>query len=232
MLEVDLIKQRRDFSVEVTFTLPSGAKLGLFGGSGEGKSTVLSCLAGLEAPDTGRLVFNGQMLFPPPLPLARRGIGYLTQEDHLFPHLTVGQNVLFSLNHHIRTREQSWIGELRERFGLASFWHASVHHLSGGQARRVALARMIARKPQLVLLDEPFSGLDRHIVRELIQVLNEWQHLLGFTLVAVDHQANILKQMCPRALVIERGRVVQDGSWEQLTREPSTPLLASLLAPG
>lgn len=232
MLEVDLIKRRRDFSVEVTFTLPSGAKLGLFGGSGEGKSTVLSCLAGLEVPDAGRLTFNGQMLFPPPLPLAHRGIGYLTQEDHLFPHLTVCENVLFSLSHRTRAREQLWIGELRERFGLASFWHAPVHHLSGGQARRVALARMIARKPQLVLLDEPFSGLDRHIVCELIQVLSEWQQMLGFTLVVVDHQANIVKQLCPRVLVIEQGRVVQDGSWGQLTREPSTPLLASLLAPG
>ncbi len=232
MLEVDMVKRRRDFTVAVSFTIASGDKLGLFGGSGEGKSTVLSCLAGIEQPDSGRVIFNDRILHPPARPLRERGIGYLTQRDQLFPHLTAGENVLFSLSPRQRAQDHRWLEELRERLDLGSFWNASASRLSGGQARRTALARMIARKPGLILLDEPFSGLDRHIVRELIQVLNEWQHNLGFTLVAVDHQANILKQMCPSALVIERGQGVQRGSWEELERAPATPLLASLLAPG
>lgn len=232
MLEVQLLKRRRSFTVALSFTIASGDKLGLFGGSGEGKSTVLSCLAGIEQPDSGRIVFNDRILYPPARPLRERGIGYLTQRDQLFPHLTAGENVLFSLTPRMRSEEQTWIGELRDRLGLASFWNASAGHLSGGQARRVALARMIARKPRLVLLDEPFAGLDRSTVRELIQVLNEWQQHLGFTLVAVDHQANILKQMCPTVLVIERGQAVQQGPWEQLARAPATPRLANLLAPG
>ncbi|MHB1951278.1 MAG: ATP-binding cassette domain-containing protein [Acidiferrobacteraceae bacterium] len=232
MLEVDLSKRRRGFTVRVSFTLPAGGKLALFGGSGEGKSTVLSCLAGIERPDSGRIVLDNCVLHPPPRPLHERGTGYLTQQDHLFPHLTAGENVLFSLNVRTRVAERAWLEELRERLGLAPLWNARVSDLSGGQARRTALARMLARKPRLVLLDEPFAGLDRAIVRELIEVLNEWQRTLGFTLVAVDHQANILRQMCPEALVLERGLVIQRGAWEQLQRNPASGHLASLLAPG
>ncbi|HET9123006.1 MAG TPA: ATP-binding cassette domain-containing protein, partial [Acidiferrobacteraceae bacterium] len=157
--------------------------------------------------------------------------GYLTQKDQLFPHLCVAQNVLFGLDPQRRHTERDWIARLRHHLGLDAFWEAPVRLLSGGQARRVALARMLARKPRLVLLDEPFTGLDRHIVRELLQVLLEWQAELRFSLLAVDHQAEVLERMCPTVLVLERGRVLQQGSWAQLRAQPASPLLAQLLAP-
>lgn len=231
MLEVDLTRFRRPWTVQVAFRLVSGGCLGLFGGSGEGKSTVLSCIAGVDTPDEGRIVLDGQLLFPPQVPAHRRAIGYLTQKDHLFPHLSVADNVVFGLDRQMRATEAAWVAQLKHHLGLETFWHASARLLSGGQARRVALARMLARKPRLVLLDEPFTGLDRHVVRELIQVLLEWQRELRFTLVAVDHQAEVLAQICPRALVIEQGRVLQEGSWAELRAAPANPVLASLLAP-
>jgi peptide/nickel transport system ATP-binding protein len=104
--------------------------------------------------------------------------------------------------------------------------------ISGGQARRVSLARRLARKPPLVLLDEPFAGLDRQLVRELIDDLIFWSQTMGFSMIAVDHQAEVLQRLCPRrAIVLEQARIVQQGTWDELYRSPATPLLRSLLAP-
>jgi len=89
----------------------------------------------------------------------------------------------------------------------------------------------IARKPELVLLDEPFSGLDRGLVRDLVAAIATWQRELGFTMVVVDHVAEILERLCARAVVIEEGRAVQEGSWGELRAAPATALVGELLAP-
>lgn len=236
MLRARIVKKRRDFEVNLELELAAGESLGLFGASGAGKSTVLACIAGIEEPEDGLVELDGHQYFPPSVPLHRRAIGYLTQEPGLFPHLTVSENIRFGVsgrearNHTGETRE--WIGMLRDRLQLAPLWNAPASLISGGQARRVSLARMLARKPPLVLLDEPFAGLDRGLVRELIDDLLFWSRTVGFSMIAVDHQAEVLRRLCPRqAIVLEEGRIVQKGTWEELCREPATPLLASLLAP-
>ena len=97
----------------------------------------------------------------------------------------------------------------------APLWNAPAALISGGQARRVGLARMLARKPSLVLLDEPFAGLDRQLVRELIDDLVFWAQTIGFSMIAVDHQAEVLKRLCPQqAIVLEQGKIVQRGDLE------------------
>lgn len=229
MLDAHVVKRRRDFVVDVALQAPHGSSLAVFGASGAGKSSVLSCLAGIEEPDDGFVRLGDMRLFPPSLPLYARPIGYMTQETNLFPHLSVAENVRFSANGDPRDRE--WIAELRDRLQLAPIWAASAASVSGGQARRVALARMLARRPALVLLDEPFAGLDRHIVRGLLADIRNWQARLGFSLIVVDHQVQILERLCPRAIVLENGRVVQSGAWAELHREPATSLLAQLLEP-
>jgi len=233
MLSARIVKQRRDLKVEATIELNAGESLGLFGASGAGKSTVLACIAGIERPDEGEIVLSGRRLYPPALALHKRPLGLLTQEPSLFPHLTVGENVTFGLaNHYHDSERASWIATLRDRLRLGTLWEAPASRISGGQARRVSLARMLARRPPLVLLDEPFSGLDRQLVRELIDDLIAWSKLLGFAMIAVDHQAEVLRRLCPqRAAVIEHGKIVQVGAWEELRAAPATPLLQSLLAP-
>ena len=234
MLKARIIKHRREFTVNVTLDLAQGSSLGLFGASGTGKSTVLACLAGIEEPDNGHVDLNGDRFFPPSLPLHRRSVGYLTQEPGLFPHLRVNENICFGIpRDRIYDAEQRrWIETLRDRLKLGPLWHALASHISGGQARRVALARMLARKPRLVLLDEPFAGLDRDLVRELIDDLIDWSRMLNFSMIAVDHQAEVLLRLCPcRVVVLEKGEIVQSGSWSELYNSPATPLLRSLLAP-
>jgi ABC-type sulfate/molybdate transport systems ATPase subunit len=234
MLKVRIIKHRREFTVNLTLELAQGSSLGLFGASGTGKSTVLACIAGIEEPDEGQVDLNGDRFFPPSLPLHRRSVGYLTQEPGLFPHLRVNENICFGIpRDNIHDAEQRrWIETLRDRLKLAPVWNAPASHISGGQARRVALARMLVRKPRLVLLDEPFAGLDRDLVRELIDDLIDWSRMLNFSMIAVDHQAEVLLRLCPnRVVVLEKGEIVQSGSWSELYNSPATPLLRSLLAP-
>jgi ABC-type sulfate/molybdate transport systems ATPase subunit len=234
MLKAQIIKKRRDLQVDVSLELKAGESVGLFGASGAGKSTVLACIAGIEEPDDGFVQLNGQQLFPPSLPLHHRELGYMTQEPGLFPHLTVSENIHFGISKSLAatTEQQQWIETLRNRLHLTPLWRAPASLISGGQARRVALARMLARKPPLVLLDEPFAGLDRQLVREMIDDLIFWGQQIGFSMIAVDHQAEVLKRLCPQqAIVLEQGRIVQSGTWTELYRSPATPLLGSLLAP-
>ena len=230
MLDAHIVKARRAFTIDVRIQLPPGGLLGLFGASGAGKSTILSCLAGIETPDAGEIFFHDRCLFPPGLPLHQRPLAYLTQSDWLFPHLSVAENVCFGIKNHARDGAKEWIEELAKRLDLSSLWNESARQISGGQARRVALARMLARRPQLVLLDEPFTAIDRPTMNDLIAALLEWQAALGFTLIAVDHRAEILERLCTRAAVVESGRIVQEGSWSALATAPATPLLARLLA--
>ncbi len=216
-------------TVDVALSLEPGDSLGLFGGSGAGKSTVLACIAGIEEPDDGFVKLNNLQLFPPSLPLHRRPLGYLTQDANLFPHLTVSENVTFGVN---KGDQDKWIETLRDHLKLGPLWSAPAARISGGQARRVSLARMLARKPPLVLLDEPFAGLDRQSIRELIDDLLRWSQTIGFSMIAVDHQADVLQRLCPhRALVLEHGTIVQQGTWSELYSAPATPLLRSLLSP-
>jgi ABC-type sulfate/molybdate transport systems ATPase subunit len=234
MLSARIIKKRRELQIDVELELEAGGALGLFGASGVGKSTVLACIAGIEEPDDGHVQLNGFRLFPPSLPLHRRPLGYLTQEPGLFPHLSVGENINFGIAREVAATaaQRQWLETLRDRLQLAPLWNAPAALISGGQARRVGLARMLARKPSLVLLDEPFAGLDRQLVRELIDDLVFWGQTIGFSMIAVDHQAEVLKRLCPQqAIVLEQGRIVQRGTWSQLHDAPATPLLGSLLAP-
>jgi len=230
MLDAHILKQRRDLTVDVHLKIEQGGSLGLFGASGTGKSTVLSCIAGIEQPDHGEIRFNGMQLFPPPLPLHLRPVGYLTQDPHLFPHLSVAENIAFGLGRR-PVQNESWLATLRKSLGLTDVWNAPAARISGGQARRVALARMLARRPPLVLLDEPFAGLDRQLVRELIDGLLAWRTTLGFTMIVVDHQAHMLERLSPHVAVLEQGRVIQQGEWEQVRTAPATDLLKKLLDP-
>lgn len=231
MLEARIRKRRRDLTVDVDLTIEKGGCLALFGASGSGKSTILSCIAGIDQPDDGDVSFDGRRFFPPPMPLHARNVGYLTQDPHLFPHLSVERNISFGLGSGIGVEERAWIDRLRDRLGLSDIWKASASGISGGQARRVSVARMLARRPPLVLLDEPFTGLDRHLVRELIGDLLEWKREIAFSMIVVDHESEILERLCSRVAVLSNGRIVQQATWSEVRAQPVDAELGSLLRP-
>jgi ABC-type sulfate/molybdate transport systems ATPase subunit len=216
MLEAHIVKRRSAFIVDVRLSLRRRERLALYGPSGAGKSTVLSCIAGTEMPDGGEIRLGSLRLFPPNLPLHQRPLGYVTQSDFLFPHLTVARNVSFGLGDHVR-HAQKWLDELRERLNLTAIWSESATRISGGQARRVALARMLARRPPLMLLDEPFTALDLATAEDLSQALLEWQMRLGFTMIVVDHRPEVLGQFCSTVAIMECGRIVRQESAAKFT---------------
>ncbi|GAA1679698.1 hypothetical protein GCM10010977_19910 [Citricoccus zhacaiensis] len=176
--------------VDVTFTVDEGQTMALTGPNGSGKSTVLSALAGWLRPETGHAQLGDRTLFDEHtwIPARRRNVGYLTQDPLLFPHLTAEANVAFGLaragvvgRRNRRDVARDWLG----RVGVGQLASRRPGEMSGGQAQRTAIARVLASGPELVLLDEPLSALDAQVVPQIRELLAEV--LTGRTTVLVTH---------------------------------------------
>ena len=204
----------------------------LLGPSGCGKTTLLRIAAGIEKPSKGRVLFNGSEVagderFVPP---EKRNIGLMFQDFALFPHLTVLENVAFGL--WALPSDQSTRVALAalERVGLARYAQSYPHSLSGGEQQRVALARAMAPRPGVLLMDEPFSGLDvqlRHSMQEeTLQVLRETKA----TSIIVTHDPDEAMRLADRILVLRGGRIVQEGKAEALYAAPADLYVARLFS--
>jgi molybdate transport system ATP-binding protein len=234
-LIVDAAVERGEFQLEVEFTVRAGEILGVLGPNGAGKTTLLRMLAGLTAPTTGSIRLDDHTfadvetgVFLPP---ERRPVGLLFQNYRLFPHLSVRDNVAFAPRcHGIERRSANAIAhDWLERFGLADYAKRKPHELSGGQAQRVALARALAANPGLLLLDEPLSALDARTRLEIRTVLR--RHLAEFagpTLI-VTHDPLEALMLADRLLVLEDGRIVQQGTPADVARRPATNYIARLV---
>ncbi len=202
--------------LHVQTVLKSGDFVALVGPSGAGKTTMLRMLAGLTEPDTGKIVVDGEVWFDAGkkinLAPQHRSIGFVFQDYALFPNLTVRQNVGYALG----KREQDWLDDLLGLTGLATLHDRSPATLSGGQKQRVALARAIARKPKLLLLDEPLSALDIDLRVQLQEELARLQSRFGFTTVMVSHDLGEVFKLAQQVLRIEYGKIVQTGTPAQV----------------
>jgi molybdate transport system ATP-binding protein len=216
MIAIDLDKTLHTahgpLRLQVSATLDDRGFVALFGPSGAGKTTVLRMLAGLTQPDQGRIIVNGDCWFDAGkrinLPPQRRSIGFVFQDYALFPNLSVGQNVAYAAPRD----DAGWIDELLELTGLAGLQHRMPHMLSGGQQQRVALARALARKPALLLLDEPLSALDSTLRHRMQDDLLRLHQRIGFTALLVSHDIGEVFKLTQRVLHIDAGSVVQDGT--------------------
>ncbi len=174
MLEVSIIRQFPLFTLETSFSLGKETML-LCSPSGSGKTTLLRCLAGLERPDSGHILLNGRLLFHERgvnLPASLRSIALMSQDNTLFPHLTVGQNLLYSLARNDNTPPLYY--ELLRKLNLTAYEQCYPETLSGGEKRRVNLGRTLMRRPDLLLLDEPFSGLDDVMCGQVAALLEDY----------------------------------------------------------
>ncbi len=234
-LFVDIHKQLPDFSLQVSFSTDH-QPLGLLGASGAGKSLLLRCIAGLETPDSGRIVLNGRVLFDADqginLPTRDRKVGFLFQNYALFPHLTIAQNINFGPKANQWRGNPVLIPQMFKRYlatmDVADLANRHPHQLSGGQQQRVALARALTNQPDILLLDEPFSALDTHLRNRLEQqLINRLAGYTGITLF-VTHNLEEAYRVCQNLLVLEAGRAIAHGPKHRIFEHPQTASIAQL----
>jgi iron(III) transport system ATP-binding protein len=194
----------------------------LLGPSGCGKSTLLRIAAGVERPSAGRVLLDGQEVAGPErfVPPEQRGVGLMFQDFALFPHLTILDNVAFGLKSLNRREAKAEAHAALERVGLGPYAGEYPHILSGGEQQRVALARAIAPRPSVLLMDEPFSGLDPHLREKMREETLAILHETRATSIVVTHDAEEAMRMGDRVALMRKGQVVQTGKALDLYRAP------------
>lgn len=209
--------------IDVSLTAEPGEVLCLLGPSGSGKTTLLRIAAGIEAQTSGRLFLNEREIAGPGvfLPPEKRSIGLVFQDYALFPHLTILENVRFGLTALSKEEAATEAMISLERVGLERYAHAYPHSLSGGEQQRVALARAIAPRPAVLLMDEPFSGLDSRLKDSVrAETLSILRHSRA-TAIVVTHDAEEAMRMGDRIALLKDGRLVQAGTAHELYERPA-----------
>jgi thiamine transport system ATP-binding protein len=219
LLEVaDLTLDYPDFEARYSLAVPAGAMCGLVGPSGGGKTTLLHAIAGFAAPAAGRLNFAGRDLIG--LKPAERPLSILFQEHNLFPHLTAGQNVGLGIDPRLRLNaaQRETASQALARVGLAGFDLRLPGELSGGQRQRVALARALVRGRPLMLLDEPFGGLDPGLRLEMVVLVDELRRAEGLTVLLSVHTPDDLLDRAELMAFVAEGRVLASALPAELMR--------------
>jgi sulfate/thiosulfate transport system ATP-binding protein len=216
---------------DVTLEIPEGSLTALLGPSGSGKSTLLRIIAGLETPDTGRVLIDGEEVTR-----ARpqdRGIGFVFQHYAAFTHMSVRENVAFGLRIRKRAKPdiRARVDELLELVGLTKWAEQRPHQLSGGQRQRMALARALAVQPRVLLLDEPFGALDATVRAELRRWLRALHDEQGVTTVLVTHDQEEAMEVSDRIAVMHAGRIEQVGAPREVYDSPANDFVMSFLGP-
>jgi sulfate/thiosulfate transport system ATP-binding protein len=234
MISLDAVTKRfGDFLAldEVSVDVHDGSLTALLGPSGSGKSTLLRVIAGLELPDSGRVVIAGEDATA--VPAQRRGIGFVFQHYAAFKHMTVRENVAFGLR--IRKRPKAEIAakvdELLGIVGLQGYQSRYPAQLSGGQRQRMALARALAIEPRVLLLDEPFGALDAKVRADLRAWLRRLHDEVHVTTVLVTHDQEEAMDVADRIVVLNEGRIEQAGTPRELYDRPANGFVMSFLGP-
>jgi iron(III) transport system ATP-binding protein len=210
----------------ISFDVQQGELLTLLGPSGCGKTTTLRLLAGLENPDRGEISLGARLLSAPAkrisVPPEKRSMGMVFQSYAVWPHMTVFENVAFPLKMKKVPRKEIGVrvADILATVGLAGFERRPATMLSGGQQQRVALARSLVFKPDVLLLDEPFSNLDAQLREDMRFEVKDLQQRLGLTMVFVTHDQKEAMVLSDRIIVMNLGRIEQEGSVEQVYSQP------------
>ncbi|MFB9224478.1 ABC transporter ATP-binding protein [Paracoccus cavernae] len=235
-LEIDGLVRRfgaREVLSDITLAVPEGKITCLLGESGSGKSTLLRLLAGVDAPDGGRIRMGGREIVGPRtfIEPEDRAIGFMFQDYALFPHLSVDDNLAFGLRHLSRAERDARVAEVAERISIGHLRGRFPHSLSGGEQQRVALARAMAPKPAILLMDEPFSNLDQglreKVRRETVQTLRA----LGATAIIVTHDPQEALAVGDLIVLMREGTIEQVASPFAIYDNPVSPYAAEFMGP-
>lgn len=232
---LEIIDVRKNYASQVaalqgvSLTVGDGEIVCLLGPSGSGKSTLLRIIAGLEQPDGGRVLLDGQDLAG--VPVHKRGFGLMFQDFALFPDKSVARNVAFGL------RMEGWpeerirrrVDEMLALVSLRGYGNRSIFALSGGERQRVALARSLAPSPRLLMLDEPLGSLDRTLRESLLDELRGLLKRLGLTSIYVTHDQQEALAVADRVAILDHGELVQVGAPREVHLAPATPFVARFL---
>jgi sulfate transport system ATP-binding protein len=218
---------------DVSFTVGGGELFALLGPSGSGKTTLLRVIAGLETPDRGTVLLDGEDATD--RNVRDRGVGFVFQHYALFRHLTVFENVAFGLRVRPRSRRppvSEIVRRVHDLLALVQLDYLADRYpaqLSGGQRQRVALARALAVEPKVLLLDEPFGALDATVRRELRRWLRRLHDEIRLTSVFVTHDQEEAFELADRVVIMNRGRIEQEGRPDEVLERPATPFIMNFL---
>ena len=224
LMEIRRVSKRFDGVLavdDVSLSIRRGEIFALLGGSGSGKSTLLRMLAGFEKPSEGQIVLDGEDITT--MPPYERPINMMFQSYALFPHMTVAQNIAFGLKQDRLPRREieERVAEMLKLVHMEAYARRKPHQLSGGQRQRVALARSLAKRPKLLLLDEPSFGLAPLIVEEIFNILRSINKDSGVSMLLVEQNASLALELADYAYLLETGRVVMSGPADEIMRDDS-----------
>lgn len=229
MLTLEALDIRQsDFRLSADFSLEEGAVVAMIGPSGAGKSTLFNVIAGFFPPVAGRVMWRGQDITS--LPPAERPVAMLFQDNNLFPHLTVAQNVGLGIRPNLRldARERDNVEQALARVGLQGLATRKPAALSGGQQGRVALARVLVQRRPLILLDEPFAALGPALKMEMLDLVAELASETGATLLMVSHDPSDARRIAPLTVLVADGQAFAPMPTQQLLDAPPPSLAAYL----
>lgn len=215
----------------VSLDIESGELVALLGPSGSGKTTILRMIAGLEFADGGEIHFGDENATD--IPVRHRGVGFVFQHYALFPHMTLAENIAFGMKVSKKRRSSpeiaARVSELLRLVQLEGLDDRFPSQISGGQRQRVALARALAVDPKVLLLDEPFGALDANVRRELRRWLRKIHDELGITTLFVTHDQEEALDLADRVVILEKGKIVQEGTPEAVCRTPENAFVMNFL---
>lgn len=229
-LIVDVNKKLKGFSLNVNFQ-KGNERLGILGASGGGKSMTLKCIAGIETPDSGRIVLNDRVLYDSKkkinLKPQERNVGYLFQNYALFPNMTVEENVAIGIKGN-KSEKAEIVADCMKRFKLQGLEKRFPKQLSGGQQQRVALARILAYQPEVIMLDEPFSALDSFLKDVLQDQLLEMLEGYQGDVIIVSHNRDEIYKFCEKLVVVASGNAIHYGGTKEIFKHPKYAEAAKL----
>lgn len=216
----------------ISLDIKNNEMFALLGPSGCGKTTLLRIIAGFEYPDSGEVLINDSDLIS--IPTRVRPVNLMFQSYALFPHMDVYSNISYGLTNMNLTKSEieNQTNEIIEKIGLKEHVKKRPNQLSGGQQQRVALARAIARKPKLLLLDEPLSALDKKIRQEMQTELKRIQHEVGITFIIVTHDQEEAISLANRIAVFDKGEIKQISTPQELYEDPQNEFVADFVGEG